>query len=98
MQRRRVPPAARATIRRTSPRSATRDPHLMAEENVTHRPAAPAAAAPKGRTAEEIRREPFIAKAVEKVSHAIRDAKEFAGEITLIADRDEIVDVARAFR
>lgn len=72
----------------------------MAEENVT-KPAAPAAAkpaAPPARTADEIRKDSFIAKAVEKVSYAIKDAKEFAGEVTLIADRDEIVDVARAFR
>lgn len=70
----------------------------MAEEQGTHRPVAPAAAAPKGRTADEIRRDPLVAAAVEKVAYAILDAKEFAGEITLIADRDEIVAVARAFK
>lgn len=70
----------------------------MAEEQVTHRPAAPAAAAPKGRTADEIRRDPLIAAVAEKVAHAILEAKEFAGEITLIVDRDEIVEVARAFK
>jgi len=70
----------------------------MAEQEGTHRPAAPAAASPKGRTAEEIRQDPLVSATVEKVAYAILDAKEFAGEITLIADRDEIVEVARAFK
>ena len=61
-------------------------------------PKPPAPAAPVGRSAEEIRRDPLVAASVERVSDAIVDAKEFAGEITLVVDRDRIVDVARSFK
>jgi len=60
------------------------------------KPAAPAA--PPKRTADDIKRDPLVAAAVARVSGAIAYAKEFAGEITLIVDRDRIVDVARAFK
>ena len=57
-----------------------------------------AAAAPTGRPADEIRRDPLIATAVSRCGEAIYDAKEFAGEITLIIDPDQVVTVARAFK
>jgi NADH-quinone oxidoreductase subunit C len=60
------------------------------------KPAAPAA--PPKRTADDIKRDPLVAAVVARVSDAIADAKEFAGEITLIVDRERIVDVARAFK
>ena len=58
----------------------------------------PAPAAPAGRTAGEIKRDPLVAAAVSRVEEAILDAKEQVGEITLFADRDRIVEVARAFK
>src|ERR1044071_1197097 len=63
-------------------------------------PAAPsvAPAAPPAKTADDIKRDPLVASAVTRVSDAILDAKEFAGEITLFADRDRIVEVCRAFK
>src|ERR1700681_689829 len=62
-----------------------------------HTPPAPPAAPPK-RTADEIKRDPLVSAAVARVSGAIADAKEFANEITLIIDRERIVEVARAFK
>src|SRR6266513_3143832 len=62
----------------------------------TPKPAAPAA--PVGRTADEIRRDPLIAAAVARVADAVLDAKELVGEITLIVERDRIVDVCRAMK
>lgn len=70
----------------------------MAEENVTHRPAPAAAAKPAGRTPEEIRRDPLVAATVDRISDSIVGAKEFANEITLIVDRDDLVNVARTFK
>ena len=70
----------------------------MAEENVTHRPAPAAAAKPAGRSADEIRHDPLVAATVERVGESVLDAKEFAGEITLIVDRDDLVKVAKAFK
>lgn len=70
----------------------------MAEENVTPRPAPAAAAKPAGRSADEIRLDPLVASTVDRVSGSIVSAKEFAGEITLIVDRDNLVEVARAFK
>jgi NADH-quinone oxidoreductase subunit C len=62
-------------------------------------PASPAApAAPPARSVDEIKRDPLVAAAVSRVDEAIVGAKEFAGEITLFADRDRIVDVCRAFK
>src|SRR5438128_1174647 len=58
----------------------------------------PAPAAPVGRSADEIRRDPLVAAAVARVSDAIVDAKEFVGEITLIVDRTRIAEVAQAFK
>jgi NADH-quinone oxidoreductase subunit C len=65
-----------------------------------HTPPSPAtpAAAPAGRTADEIRRDPLVASAVSRADEAILDAREFAGEITLFVDRDRIVEVCRAFK
>jgi NADH-quinone oxidoreductase subunit C len=59
-------------------------------------PAPPAV--PAGRSEEEIRRDPLVAAAVSRLEDAILSAKEFAGEITLVADRDRIVEVCRAFK
>ena len=58
----------------------------------------PAQAAPPARSADEIRRDPLVASAVDRVPGAFTDAKEFAGEITLFVDRDQIVSVCRAFK
>jgi NADH-quinone oxidoreductase subunit C len=60
------------------------------------KPAAPAV--PAGRSADEIRRDPLVAAALQSVSDAVADVKEFAGEITVIVNTDRIVDVARAFK
>src|SRR5436305_13696524 len=60
------------------------------------KPAAPAV--PAGRSADEIRRDPLVAAALQSVSDAVAGVKEFAGEITLIINTDRIVDVARAFK
>lgn len=54
--------------------------------------------APASRTPDEIRRDPLVASAVARMPGAIIDAKEFAGEITLFVDRDNIVSVCRAFK
>jgi len=70
----------------------------MTETPHTPPPKPPAPAAPAGRSADEIRRDPLVAAAVERVNDAIVDAKEFAGEITLIVDANRIVDVARSFK
>src|SRR5450759_3633470 len=58
----------------------------------------PAATAPAKRSADEIKQDPLVAAVVARVSGAIADAKEFANEITLIIDRESIVEVARAFK
>src|SRR5712692_4073876 len=50
------------------------------------------------RTADEIRRDPIVAAAVERHGDAVVDAKEFAGEITLAVVRDRIREVAAAFK
>jgi NADH-quinone oxidoreductase subunit C len=62
-----------------------------------HTPPAPPAA-PAKRSADEIKRDPLVAAAVARVGNAITGAKEFANEITLVVDRDCIMDVARAFK
>jgi len=61
-------------------------------------PPAAAPAAPPAKTADDIKRDPLVSSAVARVGDAITDAKEFAGEITLFADRDRIVEVCRAFK
>lgn len=60
--------------------------------------AASAPAAPAARTSDELKRDPLVAAAVARVGDAIIDAREQVGEITLIADRDRIVEVCRAFK
>src|SRR3954447_24083110 len=50
------------------------------------------------RTADEIRRDPLIAAAMNRAGDAVTDAKEFAGEITLIVARERIVDVCAAMK
>ncbi|MDP9361460.1 MAG: NADH-quinone oxidoreductase subunit C [Acidobacteriota bacterium] len=66
------------------------------EQPASVAPAAPAA--PVGRSFDEIRRDPLVARACERVGDAIVSAKEFVGEITLMVVRERIVEVARAFR
>lgn len=61
-------------------------------------PKPPAPAVPAGRSADEIRRDPLVAAALARVGDAVVDAKEFAGEITLIVDANRIVEVARSFK
>jgi NADH-quinone oxidoreductase subunit C len=60
------------------------------------KPAAPAA--PPKRAADDIKRDPLVAIPVSKAWDAYTDAKEFAGEITLIVDAARIVEVTTAFK
>ena len=53
---------------------------------------------PAARTADDIKRDPLVAAPVSRVGDAITDAKEFAGEITLIVAKDRIVEVAQTFK
>jgi len=69
----------------------------MSETPLTPPPAA-TPAAPAGRTVDEIKRDPLVAAAVASSGDAITGAKEFAGEITLIVDRERIREVAAAFK
>ena len=63
------------------------------------KPAVPAApAAPVGRSIDEIKRDPLVARACERAGDAIIGAKEFAGEISLTVARDRIAEVAKAFK
>ena len=62
------------------------------------KPAAPAAAAIPARSVEDIKRDPLVAAAVSREWEAIVDAKEFAKEITLVVDRERIVEVCNAFK
>jgi NADH-quinone oxidoreductase subunit C len=81
---------AAGSLESTRPMSETTQP-------AAPKPPAPAAA-PAGRTKEEILAEPLVADAVARAGNAILDAKEFAGEITVFADVDRIVEVCRAFK
>jgi len=69
----------------------------MPEETEGTPAPAPAPAPPAARTADDIRREPAVALTVERLGDAVVDAKEFAGEITLIVDRTRIREAAAAF-
>ncbi len=53
---------------------------------------------PAARTADDIKRDPLVAAAIARDGDAITDAKEFAGEITLMVARDRIREVATAFK
>lgn len=53
---------------------------------------------PTARTAEDIKRDPLVLASVSRDADAITDAKEFAGEITLIVQREKIVPVAESFK
>jgi NADH-quinone oxidoreductase subunit C len=53
---------------------------------------------PAARSADDIKRDPLVADAVARVGDAITDAKEFAGEITLIVAKDRIIEVAQTFK
>lgn len=55
-------------------------------------------AAPQARSVDEIKRDPLVASAVSRIGDALLDAKEFAGELTLLIDRDRIAEVCRAFK
>ena len=71
----------------------------MAEETEQPEQAVPApVAAPPQRSREEILRDPLVAAAVSQLSDAVVNAREFAGEITLIIDRARIREVAEAFK
>jgi NADH-quinone oxidoreductase subunit C len=70
----------------------------MSETPHTPPPKPAASAAPAGRSADDIKRDPLIAAAVERVADAVTGAKEFAGEITLTVARERIVDVCRAMK
>jgi NADH-quinone oxidoreductase subunit C len=62
-------------------------------------PAKPAApAAPPKRDANDIKRDPLVVIPVSKAWDAYTDAREFAGEITLIVDAARIVEVAQTFK
>lgn len=70
----------------------------MAEE--TEQPVSTAAGstAPATRSSEDIRRDPLVAATVDRVGDAVLDAREFAGEITLIVSRERIREVCEAFK
>src|SRR5436309_1862933 len=71
----------------------------MTEAPQPPKPATPAApAVPAGRSIDEIKRDPLVARACERAGDAIISAKEFVGEISLTVARDRIVEVAKAFR
>src|SRR4051812_28547099 len=71
----------------------------MTETPQPPKPATPAApAVPAGRSIDEIKRDPLVARACERAGDAIISAKEFVGEISLTVARDRIVEVAQAFR
>jgi NADH-quinone oxidoreductase subunit C len=53
---------------------------------------------PAARTADEIRRDPLVARACERSGDAVTGVKEFAGEITLSVDRERLPQVATAFK
>ena len=53
---------------------------------------------PSARSADDIKRDPLVARACERAGAAITGAKEFAGEITLAVDRDRIREVASTFK
>ena len=62
-------------------------------------PAKPAApAGPPKRDANDIKRDPLVVIPVSKAWDAYTDAKEFAGEITLVVDAARIVEVAQTFK
>ena len=57
-----------------------------------------AAPPPPKRDSNDIKRDPLVLVAVSKDWDAITDAKEFAGEITLVVRREKIADVCRSFK
>ncbi len=59
------------------------------------KPAAPPAK-PPGRSADEIKHDALVASLVDRAGDAVVDAKEFAGEITLMIARDRIREVCAA--
>ena len=62
-------------------------------------PKAPAApASPPKRDVNDIKRDPLVLVPVSRDWDAVIDAKEFAGEITLIVQREKIAEVCRAFK
>lgn len=50
------------------------------------------------RSADAIRRDPLVSAAAEQAGESILDAREFAGEITLMVVRDQIAEVAAMFK
>ncbi|HXI13596.1 MAG TPA: NADH-quinone oxidoreductase subunit C [Thermoanaerobaculia bacterium] len=70
-------------------------------EPTTAEPAQPppvAAAAPAGRTADAIRRDPLVSAVVDQHSADVTDAREFAGEVTLHISRERIREVCQSFK
>ena len=67
-------------------------------EDATPPSTPPVAAAPTGRSFDELKRDPLVAAAVARVEEHILSAREMVGELTLFVDRDHIVDVCRAFK
>ncbi|HUO84843.1 MAG TPA: NADH-quinone oxidoreductase subunit C [Thermoanaerobaculia bacterium] len=70
----------------------------MAEESDQQTTAPAAAEAPAPQGIEEICRNPLVAGVASRHREAILDAKEAAGEITLVIERRQIRDVCRAFK
>src|SRR4051794_2539378 len=71
----------------------------MTEAPQPPKPATPAApAVPAGRSIDEIKRDPLVARACERAGDAIISAKEFVGEISLTVARDRIAEVAQTFK
>ncbi len=64
----------------------------------TEAPKPAATEAPVARSAEEIRKDPLVARTLERVNGAVLDAREFAGEITLIIQSERIREVCEAFK
>lgn len=59
---------------------------------------AEATTAPQPRTGDEIKLDPIVADAVARAGDAITEAREFAGEITLMVARERLRDVAAIFK
>ena len=53
---------------------------------------------PGARSADEIKRDPLVAVAIASHATAVLDAREFAGEVTLVIERERIREVCQAFK
>jgi len=69
----------------------------MTEVPQPPKPATPAApAVPAGRSIDELKRDPLVARACERAGDAIISAKELVGEISRTVARDRLGGVAKA--